>query len=253
MKIINISVRVLVAALLVLAVGTSTFAQDSYKELRSGDQNYLDKDYAKAEQAYRDATVIEPSAKAKFNLGNSLYQQGRYVEAAEEFQQAMNLSSDTMFRAKALYNKGNSLFNEQKYEESVEAYKKSLMLNPDDGDTKKNFMYANQYLQQQQEQQQQEQQEGDESDDEQEQDQQEQQQQDQGEETKEEEELEQDQQQEEQNEENQEPESAPQESDKEMSREEAERLLQVIENADDDVQKKLKKKNSTKKELEKDW
>jgi len=38
-----------------------------------------------------------------------------------------------------------------------------------------------------------------------------------------------------------------------MSREEAERLLQVIENADDDVQKKLKKKNSTKKELEKDW
>lgn len=221
------------------------YGQTAHNDLRMADRLYEDGDFLKAEQFYRNAVVKEPSAQAKFNLGNSLFEQERFEEAAKEFQQAVNLSNDTMFRAKALYNKGNSLLSKGDLGESLKAYKKSLILNPNDEDAKRNFMFALQQ-QQQQQQQQEEQQENEEQN------------QDQNQEgtpppPQNEEQQQEEQPQQEQEQEQKQEEEQPQPEEKEMDRDEAEQLLQIIENTDSYVQKKLKKQSSTKKQGEKDW
>lgn len=233
-----------------IAFGTA-FGQTSHRDLVNGDMLYDREQFDVAEAYYRSAVSKEPSAQAKYNLGNSLYEQERYQEAAEEFQQAINLSSDTMFRAKALYNKANSLFKEDKVGESLEAYKKSLLMNPNDEDVKKNYMRARQKMQQQQQQQQQEK-----KDDNQEQEQQQQQPQEQPQEQQEEQQEGQEQQQQQQEEDSEEKETDSEVEEKEtdeMTREEAEQLLQIVENTDDYVQKKIKNKHSKKKKPTKNW
>ncbi len=236
--------------LFLMLFSTLMVGQSAHVDLREGDAHYHVQEFDEAEKSYRDAAVKELSSQSKFNLGNSLYNQGRYQEAAEEFQQAVNLSTDTVFRAKALYNKGNSLLQEGKYQESLEAYKKSLLLNPNDEDAKRNFMFALKNQQQQeQEQKESENKEDNENEDSSDENEPQSPQQNEQQQDKEEEQ----QQKEEQQEQKEDEESQPRPEDQEMSREEAEQLLEIIENTDDFVQKKLKKQNSTKKQTSKNW
>ncbi len=224
--------------------------QSAHSDLRIADDEYDKENYVVAEEMYRNAVVKEPSAQAKFNLGNTLFKQERFEEASKEFQQAVNLSNDTVFRAKALYNKGNSLLQQGDLAESLKSYKRSLLLNPNDEDAKRNFMLA---MQKKQEQEQQQQQNDEENKDQENKDQQQNNQDsnpppDEGDQPEQNEEQTQQEEQNEQKEENK-----PKPEDSEMNREEAEQLLQIIENTDSYVQKKIKKQNSTKKQGEKNW
>jgi tetratricopeptide (TPR) repeat protein len=219
---------------------TNLMAQSAHSTLRAGDAFYEKGYYADAEDIYRDATASKKHAQARFNLGNSLFNQGRFEEAAKEYQQAANQTTDTVFRAKALYNKGNSLLSTGDLQESLNAYRQSLLLNPNDTDAKSNYMLA---LQQQQQQQQQQDQNQEQKEQEQEeQNQQQQQRQDQSE-----------QQQNGSEEEEKESQQPNQKQDqKELSKEDAKRLLEIIDKADSDVQKKLRKSGNRKKP-EKEW
>lgn len=229
-------------------------AQNSHQSLLMADRLYIDSNYSEAEEFYRTAAIQDPSAQAKFNLGNTLFEQERYEEAAKEYQQAMNLSNDTIFRSKALYNKGNSLLQKGDLKESLNAYKKSLLLNPADEDTKRNFMYAMQQ-QQMQEQQQKQEKNNEKSEDQENQEQQNQEQQEGENPPPPGDENEQNEGQEEQPQDEDQPQNKePSENEKkDMDREEAEQLLKIIEKTDSHVQKKLKKQNSTKKQGDKNW
>ena len=116
--------------------------------------------YQSAETQYRKALELNRNYdKANYNLGTSLYRQGRYEEAAQYFKTvAEQPSSDSKLRAKAYHNLGNSLMKQENYGESVKAFKNSLKLDPSDLDTKYNLEYAKQKLKQQEQQQQQNQQ-----------------------------------------------------------------------------------------------
>lgn len=118
--------------------------------------------YQQAEINYRKAMQTTPSYdKANYNLGNSLYRQERYEEAANSYAKvANNKSSSKDLRGKAFHNYGNSLLKQEKYQESIEAYKNALKLNPKDMDSKYNLEYARKKLYRQQQQQQQNNQNG---------------------------------------------------------------------------------------------
>ncbi len=118
--------------------------------VRSGNKEYRKNNFQEAEIRYRKALEKNPkSFQATFNLGNSLYKQEKYQEAASQYQAAGNLSSDNTRTAWDYHNLGNSLFKMQKYLESIEAYKQALRLNPDDEDTRYNLAYAQRMLKQQ--------------------------------------------------------------------------------------------------------
>jgi len=119
-----------------------------------------DENYKKAEVEYRKSMeTTKGYDKANYNLGNSLYRQGNFEDAAKAFEYvAKQESSNKDFRAKSYYNLGNTLLQQKKYKESMEAYKNSLKLKPSDMDTKYNYEYARKMLRKQEEQQQQDQQ-----------------------------------------------------------------------------------------------
>lgn len=247
-------------------------SQSQHKLLRQGDKAYKKNDFSTAEEVYKKSLEIASSPKGSFNLGNTLYEQGRYEEAVEAYQSAIiNLPSDVE-KSQALYNMGNAQFKNQDLKASISSYRDALRLNPTDPDIRANLLNASVMMKnaQQQEQEQepqdnQEQEQSDEEQEEQDSEEQEQQEQEEGEQEKSEE---QEQSEEESTEEAQDslnqanqsemPDSLTQEMLDSMmmmnvSKEEALRLLQIAEKEEKKVQDKLIRVDRTSKKPKKDW
>lgn len=130
-------------------------SQDGREYIRKGNKLYKKGEFAGSEGMYRRAmTQDKPAKDAGFNLGDALYKQGRFGEAANEFNKLSSGSEiDSARQAEHLYNLGNSLVKEQKFEESIKAYINSLKLNPDNIEAKYNLAYAQDQLKKQQQQQ----------------------------------------------------------------------------------------------------
>lgn len=133
----------------------TSFSQQEKKFIREGNKQYDAKNYSEAEKNYsRGLNKNKDSYKSAFNLGDAYYQQGKYEEAAEQFQLLTHRPSSKDTLSKAYHNLGNSLMKSKKYQEGLDAYKNALKNNPDDEDTRYNLAYAQQMLKQQQQQQQ---------------------------------------------------------------------------------------------------
>ena len=226
------------------------FAQHESGNIRSGNRHYESERYTDAEVDYRRGIDKNPdSFEAHYNLGNALFRQDKYDEAAREYTKAYQVlennkgktdKQDTLRLAHSYHNLGNSFYGQQKFQDAIRAYKQSLRLNPKDNDTRYNLIKAMQ-MQEQQQQQQQQQQNQDQQQEQQEQQNQEQQAQEQ-------------QAEEQQAEEQQAQEAQAQESDEQMDKETAEQILQALEQDEQDTQEKVQQqKGGKKKRVEKDW
>lgn len=142
---------------IIILIGTSvSFAQK--KEvilLRQGNKQYDKGEYKDAEINYRKSFETNKDYyKGYFNLGDALYKQGKFDEAANYFSKiSQSENVDKKVKAQAYHNLGNCLLQQKKYQESVDAYKNSLKLKPEDKDTKYNLEYAKKKIIQQQKQQ----------------------------------------------------------------------------------------------------
>ena len=224
-------------------------SQSERSLIRDGNASYGDTKFSDAEVDYRKA--LEKNRESQtgvFNLGDALYKQGRYAEAAQQYALTASKASDRDVRAKAYHNLGNSLLKVQKYPESVSAFKEALKANPEDLDTKYNYEFARAMLRQQQQQQQQ-------KNDKQKNDKQDKQQQQQDQQNKDQRKG-QDQAQNQQNGEkkaDQDNTRTAQARKQQISKEDAERILQALNNEEKDVQKKLHKKVPAHVKIDKDW
>lgn len=119
------------------------FTQSERKYIRKGNNAFEKQAYTESEINYRRAAEkSSDSYKAIFNMGDALYKQGKYQEAAEKFTSLANRELPDNKLAKAYHNLGNSLLQSDKIKESIEAYKNALKLNPNDIETKHNLTYA---------------------------------------------------------------------------------------------------------------
>ncbi len=128
-------------------------AQQNKKVIIEGNKNYENKKYNEAEKDYKKALQQNKNNyTTTFNLGNTYYQQGKYEEAANQFQLLTHqpVAKDTM--AQVYHNLGNSLLKQRKFEESISAYKNALKNNPNDEETRYNLAYAQKMLKQQEQQ-----------------------------------------------------------------------------------------------------
>ena len=117
-------------------------------KMKTAEQKYKD-----AEEQFRKSLERNPNwDKANYNLGNVLYRQGRYEEAAKAFQKVAQQQGSPL-QAQAYHNTGNIEMQQKQYQKSIDAYKNALRLNPKDMDTKYNLEYARKMLVQQQQQQ----------------------------------------------------------------------------------------------------
>ena len=219
--------------------------QSAHKVLREGDKAYDSEQYEQAEESYRKAKTKGSGGQGSYNLGNTVYQQGRYEEAVDHYKESVGRLEDPLDQSEALFNLGNAQLQAQQLEDAIASYKEAIDLNPSDDEIRQNLYVAKlmriEQMKQEQEQQQQEQpEEGDES-------QQEQQQSQEGEGQQS------DQQPSDQEESDIEEGSEQQEQPMDLSKEDAEKLLQVIENEEKNVQEKLRKSYGNKKKPKKDW
>lgn len=235
--------------------------EDSY--LRKGNRAFANGNYDVSAENYQKAVDANvKSNRGKFNLGDALYQQEKYTEAAQQFSTTAQLSDDPNVQFESWHNLGNALLaqaksmppapsqegepsKEQVLSSSIEAYKEALRLNPKDEDTRYNLAYAKQLQAQQQDQNQNSDQNNENQDQQNDQQQQNQDQQNQDQQNQDQQQQQQDQQQ-----------GDPQQSEqRNMSREEIERLLEALSYQEEKLQKELQKKKikATKVKVEKDW
>ena len=138
---------------------TVAHGQASRHQLRQAGRDYNKQRYEEAETKYRRALLHDSTDfKGQYNLGNTLYRQEKYAEAAAHFQQALAAPDiDKKQRARAFHNQGNSLLKaamqdeqHQGLQQAVNSYQEALKLDPKNDDTRYNLAYARRLLQQQQ-------------------------------------------------------------------------------------------------------
>ena len=150
-----ISISKVLITLLLFICNFYCFSQEEKKFIREGNKQYYEKKYEAAEKKYLQGLIKnKDSYKSAFNLGDAYYQQGKYEEAAEQFQSLTHRATAKDTLSKAYHNLGNSLMKTKKYQEGLDAYKNALKNNPNDEDSRYNYAYAQQMLQQQKQQQQ---------------------------------------------------------------------------------------------------
>lgn len=235
--------------LLLLAAPSSMAAKKHVSAVKEGNAAYQQGDFKKALEDYHIAEADRPETPGvDYNIGNALYELGDYEQATERLTKALN-SDDAQLAAQAQYNLGNAQYRAGDYQKAIEAYKASLDLNPEDMDAKYNLELARRMLkeqtqseQQQQDKQEQQEQKQEEQQQEQQQDQQDQQQQ--------------QQQQNQQEDENQKREQQNQQQpkdQKEMSKEDAERILNALQDDEQDIQKRIRRNKTGTGYVGKDW
>jgi tetratricopeptide (TPR) repeat protein len=254
--------------LLILALSLG-FSEDGDKDGRRGNVLYENGQFENAADAYYAGleAYAENETGATFyglqnNLGAALNKQGQFDIARGAFAKAMENAPSQANFARSAYNAGNNEFQAQQLEAALENYKKALLADPTNADAKFNYEFAKRQLEQQQ---QQEQQQGDSEQDQQEQDQQEQnqdgdqQQQDQEQQEQQEGEQEQEQngdqqqdQQEQQEQDQQQQQPQPDDSEQ-LSRQQAERILQALENEEEELLREVQKVKGRPRRVEKDW
>ena len=231
MKTMKIKTGICIAFLLLCL---TTNAQTDKGFIRQGNRDFKNGNFAEAVVKYKKSLDKEYNPKAEFNLGDALYEQNNFEEAAKAFSSVTEHNTSNNIEADAYYNLGNSLMAQEKYGEAFNAYKKSLKLNPEDEDARYNLEYARWKMIQQQQQQDQQQ-------DQQQQDQQQQEQQ---------------QQQQDQQQQDQQQQQQQQQQQDQMSKEEAERMLQALENQEKETMEDMNEKKAAqmqKRKVQKDW
>lgn len=237
---------IVISIISLILLTVNVFSQSERKLVRDGNKKYESGKYSEAEINYRRSLEKNKSSfSGTYNLGDALYKQKKFDEAASQFNNSSTLTKDKKSQANNFHNLGNALLQAQKYEQSIDAFKNALKLNPDDNDTRYNLAYAQSMLKQQQQQQQQNKDNKDNKDNKQDQQQQK---------NKEDQKKEQQQkeQQQEQQKQDQKEEQAKQQEQK-ISKEDAERILQALKNNENDLQKRKAKKEGVKVKIEKQW
>src|SRR5512139_1568026 len=97
--------KVIMTFLCLFLLHATLLGQEEREYIRKGNRLYKKGEFARSEGMYRRAQAQERSTwDSGFNLGDALYKQGRFGEAAEEFNRAATGSSDdSLKQAQSFY------------------------------------------------------------------------------------------------------------------------------------------------------
>ncbi|PIQ63421.1 MAG: hypothetical protein COV99_02725 [Bacteroidetes bacterium CG12_big_fil_rev_8_21_14_0_65_60_17] len=241
-------------------------AGNPVSEGREGNKLFEAEAYDQAAEAYRSGIrSVEGDGPGQIhsgllnNLGASLYRQGEFESSAAGFASSVRMAPDATGRARGWYNAGNALVQAQKLEEAVEMYREALLQDPTNTDAKYNYELARRQLEEQQEQQEQDSENQDgENNEEQNGDQENSDGQNQGE-NEEQSEGQQDQQPNQGDEGSEQPqqpeegESQPQGDPETLTRAEAQRMLEALQNQEEQLLREVQKLKTRPRRVDKDW
>lgn len=112
--------------------------------LREGNKAMEQKEYTRAERAFRNAFAQDSTISAvRYGLGNALYEQGKYKEALQVYG-ALDTKKITKQEeaAQLFHNIGDAQLKTQQFAQAAESFKQSLRFNPTDDETRYNLALA---------------------------------------------------------------------------------------------------------------
>lgn len=164
--------RILLIVLFSILLISGVNAEDHISLLDKGNDAFDAGDYKLALDYYHEAEIVKPETpEIEYNLANTLLQTGKFEEAIEKYDKALN-SDNIDLQANAYYNKGCADFVKGDYQAAINDFSETLKINPDDVSAKYNLEAARKLLKEQLEQQKKEKQDGDNQEEQQKKDQQ---------------------------------------------------------------------------------
>lgn len=162
-------ISTVVVMLLMLFVGAESLSAQYHKErrlVREGNSNFEKNNFNTSYNRYNEALEHDATNyEALYNRANAYHHlrrtnpQDSTLTAQTTFRNYEAIAADTLLsdmqRAEVLRNLGESLFGEEKYEAALNAFRESLRLNPDDKETKYDYVLAKRIVDQKRMQQQQ--------------------------------------------------------------------------------------------------
>lgn len=135
-------------------VGADSLSAQYHKErklVREGNSNFEKNNYNTSYNRYNEALEHDATNyEALYNRANAYHHlrrtnpQDSTLTAETTFRHYEAIAADTLLtknqRAEVLRNLGESLFSEEKYEAALNAFRESLLLNPDDKETKYDYV-----------------------------------------------------------------------------------------------------------------
>lgn len=113
-----------------LSIGYDTPSDSATVWNENGTHLYNLGKYGEALQAFDRAIELEPQwPQIWFNKGNALYSQGKYNEAIKAYDKVIELNPQYSY---AWFAKGKALYYLKKYEEAIQALDEAIKLNPQD-------------------------------------------------------------------------------------------------------------------------
>ena len=132
------SLTIGIATLLFLAACGQTPAQVN----NLGNDLFEEGDYVAALEEYEEAQELNPDTpELYYNEGNTLYRMEQYDDAIEKYDEALIEAEDDL-SALGYFNKGNVYFDREEYPLAIEEYKKVLRIDPENEDAKHNLELA---------------------------------------------------------------------------------------------------------------
>ena len=234
---------------------------DGKKKGRKGNALYVQEQYAEAATEFRlGVSAIQEDGPGPVhsrllnNLGASLYRSGDLEQASLAFNSAAQMANSPEDLVRASYNAGNAAANNKQLEQALAQYRRALLSDPDNEDAKFNYEFVKRQLQEQQQQEQQQDQQNQDENKENQDQQENQQDQQSDEENQDQQQQDQEQQQDQQNQDQQQEQQQQEQPDPtKLSQEEAERILEALENEEEQLLRQVQKMKTRPRRVEKDW
>lgn len=169
MRVITIYISLVIMALCGMESASAQLLPER-KLVRSGNEAFENKEYKKSLELYNEALEIVPDCyEATYNRANAYHHVMRenngqdstmsWETSNQHYEEMINNPKYNIDqRAESLRNIGESLMAQENYEAALNAFRESLLLNPNDAETKYNYVLSKRIVDQKRNQQQQNQQ-----------------------------------------------------------------------------------------------
>lgn len=143
----NVNLIVLLSCVVSLSAQQTKINKESNNLTLDGNIEYVEDNLIEAEALYRKSISKDSmNLAAKYNLGNSFYSNKLNEEALNQYRLSIKNSNDKSTLHKSYHNLGNLYMQSEDYQNAMDSFKNALINNPEDDETRYNYVLAKELL-----------------------------------------------------------------------------------------------------------
>ena len=143
----KVNLIVLLSCFVSLSAQQTKINKESNNLTLDGKIEYVEDNWIEAEALYRKSISKDSmNLAAKYNLGNSFYSNKLNEEALNQYRLSIKNSNDKSTLHKSYHNLGNLYMQSEDYQNAMDSFKNALLNNPEDDETRYNYVLAKELL-----------------------------------------------------------------------------------------------------------